>query len=195
MQQGPQGPPGPQGSPGPQGPAGAAGPQGPQGPPGVGIQTPWQSNVDAAGYSLINVGNLGIGNDGTPPFSVANYTPHVVIGNDAPPTGGVAPSPTLTLAYNDPAGASAQGLQITFANYAIPGADKRIAQILCTNEYGFDTGRLIFYVVNSGAWTPAVCIDPYGNVGIGQGNPQFLLDVNGDINITGNIRRNGAVIL
>src|SRR5215471_129897 len=50
---------GPQGPPGPEGPAGPTGPQGPAGP-----TTPWTTDVDAAGHSLTNAGNVGIGTNG-----------------------------------------------------------------------------------------------------------------------------------
>jgi len=56
---GPVGPPGPPGTPGaagPMGPAGPQGAQGPQGPPGQ--ISPWLSDVDAAGYSLLHLNKL-----------------------------------------------------------------------------------------------------------------------------------------
>jgi hypothetical protein len=65
------GPPGPEGPAGPVGPAGptgatgatgATGPQGPIGPVGpagpAGTQTPWLSDIDAAGFSLLNLGAI-----------------------------------------------------------------------------------------------------------------------------------------
>lgn len=36
-------------------------------------------------------------------------------------------------------------------------------------------------------------IDSLGNVGIGSNSPAFKLDVNGDINCTGDFRLNGTV--
>jgi hypothetical protein len=41
----------------------------------------------------------------------------------------------------------------------------------------------------------AICITPTGNVGIGNYTPSYKLDISGDINITGNIYRNGTQIL
>lgn len=56
--QGIQGLPGERGTPGAPGAPGLQGPSGPTGQPGQGTQSPWREDINAAGYSLINVANI-----------------------------------------------------------------------------------------------------------------------------------------
>lgn len=49
-------------------------------------------------------------------------------------------------------------------------------------------------VTKSGTFTPEMTIGSTGNVGIGTSNPQYTLDVSGDINFTGNLRKNGTLV-
>lgn len=54
-------------------------------------------------------------------------------------------------------------------------------------------GGIAFYT-NNGTSSERMRISPAGNVGIAQTNPDYKLDVNGDVNITGSFRINGIAI-
>ena len=112
-----------------------------------GSQTPWSSAIDAAGFSLSNTGTVAIGNDGTPPFVYAPAFHGLTIG---PQSTYKLTNLTLCSYAGD-----APVAQLTFANYAISGSDKRIAQMICVHE-GAGSGYLQFDTINAGAFNSAV---------------------------------------
>ena len=85
---------------------------------------------------------------------------------------------------------------ITFRNnYRIGGGHGTSAAIKCTtknNSYD-DNGSLAFCTGNGASdATVKMIVDDAGNVGIGLTDPQYKLDVVGDINFTGDITKNGS---
>jgi len=59
---------------------------------------------------------------------------------------------------------------------------------------GNDTNRLAFYASNASGTAERMVIDSSGNVGINDTTPSYTLDVNGDINATGDIRVGGVAV-
>lgn len=201
---GPQGPPGPEGPPGPTGPAGPAG-----------SQTPWTTDVDAAGHSLTNAGKVGIG---TATVLTSNagfsdvYNGTVLANNEL--SGGAQANTGLPSWRIDIGGSDAG---------SYPGSDDSVS--LLRKAPGAASYSRLFSVNSSGSiiGLPAVPTpysihlrnvsgaDPIylgcdaansfqvsdhigyarlivtqpGNVGIGVNPPAHALDVVGDVNITG----------
>jgi hypothetical protein len=233
-----------------------------------GAQTPWTSDINAAGYALNNVKTIGIGVAAplSAPLQVASHTPgpagsltvqdldatlsgnpvllvtgigsestrswavgnrggatfgqnfylwndrasdlligtnstermritaagHVGVGNTAAvlPSGDVSllrliigsttagSQGALVLCSNVGTGAVAG--QLSFANYAIPVAEKRIVTINGYSDGSIDSGALIFYTANAGVSGERMRITAAGNVGIGT-VPVYRLHVQNNV--------------
>lgn len=147
-----------------------------------GSQTPWTSDIQAGGFRLLNTRNVGIGNDGTPPwtgYSVDVYR-HLIVG-------GLGQG-VVTIASSSPAVAD---LYFTFANYGLVEADKNFAGISgalvgSTKANGY----MAFWVGN---YNEKMVIKT-GGVGFNNPNPAYAVDVNGDINFTGKLYLNGVEV-
>lgn len=155
------------------GPQGPPGPEGPAGPPGPsGSQTPWSTDVDAAGHSLTNAGKVGIGN-ASPyfPLDVVRAT-RIVPGNDDGQItggqmrilGGGGPDNILLECWNGAGSGPANGLYVVG-----DGAHQLLA-------FAIEADRIALN----------------GPVGVGTGAPGYPLDVVGDINCTGQFRISGT---
>jgi hypothetical protein len=60
----------------------------------------------------------------------------------------------------------------------------------------WETGSNKLYISNSETSTPLIYGDfSTGNIGLGTNNPQYKLDITGDINFTGDIRKNGTPLV
>ena len=111
-------------------------------PAGGGSQTPWTSDIDAAGFMLQNVG-LGLFGD------------LLVFGS----------------------------LEVGQCNI---GSDPRTATITVPTDGAADSGAFVISTRNLGTLAERVRVSAAGNVGIGK-SPGYKLDVNGDINSSGNV--------
>lgn len=145
-------------------------------------------STGAIGLRMLNTGNVGIGNDGTPPVSAAGF-PQLVVG---PQAASSATCGIITPCGNTTGIANAFG-QIAFANYGIAAADKRIANITATTDGASNSAMLQFHTANVGTLGERMRITAAGFVGIGK-TPAYALDVAGDCNITGTFRVNGTPI-
>lgn len=118
---------------------------------------------------LANSGNVGVGTASPSTYTDPNAVQMVV---------GPGPSyGALSLATNSTAVGNAGAL--IFANYAIGGADKRIAMILGAVDTAANSGNLVFYTYLAGATSEKMRIKPNGFVGVGFSNPQARLAVSG----------------
>lgn len=145
---------------------------------GGGSQTPWLSNIDAAGFNLANAGRISVANPGT-------TLPDANTGNPALIVGQITASSTageITACGNAASGAMGT---FQFANYANAATDKRIALILSSTDGAANSGTLQFFTYSAGAIGERMRITSGGNVGIGTGTPQCILDANGIIRATG----------
>jgi hypothetical protein len=140
----------------------------------TGVQTPWTSDIDAAGFRLKNTGNVGIGNDlSVLPNTGVNL--HLVVGGSSPNTFGRVTAASSGAAIGINVGA------FTFANYAIPGTDKRICQIVGQCDGAIDSGALLFYTFVAAAALERMRISAAGSVGIGTSTPSYPLHVARDV--------------
>lgn len=204
---------------GPPGPTGATGPTGPQGP--AGQQTPWLSDIDGNNFRLMGAGRILLNtytDDGLSMLQAAGT--QISIWND----GSLTPSPICQVnctvysgnAVNyggDFMAYSARGSRLSpgisqqgdwlggFRAHGWDGSGFLPAggmRVLAMQNWspGQAYGDLLLLTNNGGTFlNERMRITAAGNVGIGTSSPQSALDVNGDINITGSIRRNGVVIL
>ena len=96
------------------------------------------------------------------------------------------------------------GSLIRFTNYISSGTNPNTQEYNLGAIAGYDPdsqwgGGLCFYTVPNGTITGGdlqeqAVILPNGNMGIGTTNPSQKLDVNGNINFTGNLYKNGSVL-
>lgn len=154
-------------------------------------QTPWLSDIDGAGFALKNAGAVAVGN------SLATL-PSPVASADYIVAGGVATGSHIGIlaacCNASTVGGGGVGL-LAFTNYAIGGAEKRIAQIYAVMNGAINSGDLGFYTSNLGTFTQKMAITATGRVGINTAAPGYTLDVQGgDCNITGTYRVNGVPI-
>jgi hypothetical protein len=136
------------------------------------------ATAGSARMIVTGAGNVGVGNSGTPPFSNAGYL-HVTVGS----TTGNSGVGFLNLATNDTSTAAGVG-HVSFCNYAIAAADKRVAQITCQCDGATNSGTLVFYTYSAGTIGQRLQITSAGYVGIGA-SPTRLLTVQGPTKGTG----------
>ena len=96
------------------------------------------------------------------------------------------------------------GSLLRFTNYIFNGTNPNNQEYNLGAIAGYDPdaqwgGGLCFYTVPNGTITGGdlqeqAVILPNGNMGIGTTNPSQKLDVNGNINFTGNLYKNGSVL-
>ncbi len=154
---------------------------------GGGSQTPWTSDIDAAGFTLKSTGKIGVGNTGAVLPDANLGISHVIVGSTTTKNMGEV---TVAVAGADPTAAGA----FAFANYANAATEKRIAAMGAATDGAANSGALSFYVWQAGAMKTPLTIRANGNIGINNANPAYALDVAGDLNITGTFRVNGAPI-
>jgi len=147
---------------------------------------------------ITGLGNVGIGNNGVPPFSGPGYV-HATIGSTTA-TGGIG---FLNLATNDSTTSAGVG-HISFCNYNIAAADKRVAQITCSCDGATNSGQLIFYIYNAGTITQRMQITSNGNIlvsgkigiGITPVWPMHIkMSTDVDLGLTGGVSVSGAACI
>ena len=144
---------------------------------GGGSQTPWRSAIDAAGFNLGNAGRISVQNSGAVLPDANTNNPAVIVGVTA--AGSTAGE--ITVCGNASSGAMGA---VNFANYANATAEKRIAIILSATDGAANAGTLQFLTSSAGAIGERMRITSGGNIGIGTGSPQCILDANGMIRAT-----------
>jgi hypothetical protein len=164
---------------------------------GAGSQTPWTSNINAAGYNLTNVGDetisksLSIKGDLT-----VGSTIFVRKGNNI---GIGTSSPTQVLDVNGTVKANAYqstGTGNTYfgsssaANVGIGTASP--AAMLDLTQLASQTSSPLFRS-RTNAGTSALYVSSSGNVGVGTTSPSVKLDVTGSANISSNLTVVGEV--
>jgi hypothetical protein len=126
--------------------------------PGGAPQTPWTSNINAAGYQLYNAGSIGIGTAPIYPLHITGTSSmQVAVQNNA--AGG-----SSDYVFIDDAGTRRADIGLGGTTNALPG--------------------LVFYVSPVGTQLAypthvRMYINPSGNVGIGSTNPDQLLTLDG----------------
>ena len=163
--QGPQGPQGERGYTGPQGPQGPEGPQGPQGPPGG--DSFWQQNGSKIYY---NEGNVGIGTSN--PAGKLHVAGVLYAGAHT----GVTPGSQT--AY----GIKIDGPEISLVSANLNSSEIEPAVVNPSTEGDLkfvipNQGNVIFHKQDVGIFR----ITSRGNVGIWERDPQYRLDVNGEV--------------
>jgi hypothetical protein len=138
-------------------------------------QSPWVGDVNGAGFRLINTGDVGIGNDGTPLFPEAGYI-DLVVGSTVPndSRGGV-----ITIVGD----AQNWGLYLYFADYAVP--TKQLASISILRAETPTAARYMYIATQSPADTIGsfLTLDSSGHIGVGTETPAYAFDVSGDVGI------------
>lgn len=147
-------------------------------PAAGGGQSPWTSDINAAGFRLLSAGNLGVG-VANPTFqlhvatALANTTAH-----------GIKMTASDGHYMQLIPSASATGMN---------GITKLGDTVIAFTNGSVDTGGLVLAPLSLS--TTGVRITGTGNVGIGTANPGYRLDVSGDVNISGTYRVNGVPIV
>jgi hypothetical protein len=143
------------------------------------LQTPWLSDIQGAGYRLLNTGNVGIGNTlpALPDASTADI--HLIVGSTTATAWG-----EITTCANVTAGNSVVGI-LNFANYNLAATEKRIAAIVGATDGAANSGILGFDTMNAGTITERMRITSAGNVGIGTVSPTNKLTVTSTASIDG----------
>lgn len=119
-------------------------------------------------------GKVGVGNDA----SVAPHTelgyPTLIVGNTAANN---TQTGTITVCGNSTTSVNMGAL--SFANYAITAAEKRIGQILGITSGGVDSGAMIFFTSSAGALGERMRITPVGHLGLGTASVANRLTIDG----------------
>ena len=151
------------------------------GAPPLGVQTPWASNIDAAGFNLNNLNQI----NGTASSSLvlnafgASISFNIV----------AAPVATLTpTAFNGPrtvsAVATASGNSPALQVVNSTGSSWQLAM-----DPGVSGTNYLSFLFNSGL---VAVLTPNYRLGIGLSTPAYAVDVIGDVNVTGVYRVNGV---
>src|SRR5262245_26777000 len=117
-------------------------------------------------------GNVGIGNNGTPPLGPGHT--YLTVGPQSPPSTGSFG--ILALCGNTNALGGGVG-QVNFANYNLAASDKRIALINARTDNTLDSGLLSFVTFSAGLPRESMVITADGKVGVGTVGPQSILHV------------------
>jgi hypothetical protein len=160
---------------------------------GGGSQTPWTSDIDAAGYGLYNVGDISAGSwpgfqrlriDGLPLVLNGAGWGSVEIVGDIVLGAWNKETPNITSAT--------ENIQITAPQgVGIGGTPQPDSQLIVWGR----TQSLGIIVGSGGALIYGNTSFVLGNVGIDNWAPTFKLDIVGDCNITGQYRINGVPLL
>lgn len=134
-------------------------------------QTPWTSDINAAGFTLANAAAIGIGNSLAVRVNAVAQV-DLNVGGSSALIGRIAAG-TTTSTVGNAVGAYA------FANFAIPATEKRVAQIASFLDGAIDSGNLAFQTFVAGALVERMRITAAGQVGIGTSVPGTMLDIVG----------------
>lgn len=147
------------------------------------LQTPWLQNIDGAGFQLSNAGNVGIGTPASNfnPLTIVSSNPNInnmidVFNTAAGDTGGSG------IRFVNDAFNSAL-IFVASSNYYAPIQQNSLCILMQGGNLYMNATMNILLMPNSGQ-----------AVGINNTAPAYMLDVVGDINITGVYRVNGVPI-
>ncbi|MDR2674084.1 MAG: hypothetical protein LBC18_04240, partial [Opitutaceae bacterium] len=157
--------------------------------------SPWTKNGSDISYTA---GKVGVGT--ASPSATLHVTTGIVLFPDGSVIAGQSPGIAFSSYPKTGFGANSENFAIwlnqkIIANYTSSAA-RFAADVLfgwsssAGNNQGIDTS---FYRHSAGNMRTGGNILVDGRIGIGKTNPAYLLDVAGDINLTGDIRKNGAV--
>ena len=180
-------------------------------------QTPWTSDIDAAGFSLNNAGRLDIASPGTLGTHYAYAALRIHEATRAGYAGAdPAYAPRLTLEWpgvsiaqlgllNDGSAtirtlnANGDGYVPFRCSHLITEADvnigpwPRTAVISVPADGAADSGAFVISTRNLGTLAERMRVSAAGKVGMGKSPTTYALEVSGDIDVTGNYRKNGVV--
>jgi hypothetical protein len=139
---------------------------------GGAAQTPWTSNIDAAGFQLGNAGRIGIGNAATLLPDAGTPNSNLIVGPTV--SGTTAFGEVTVCAYQNITTAPCGVL--SFANYNTAAVEKRIAAINGYCDGALNSGNLVFYTANAGTLGERMRITSAGLVGVGTSTPARLID-------------------
>jgi hypothetical protein len=154
-------------------------------------QTPWAQNIDGAGFTLTNTGNIGVGTATVPASMAVASRSYISIK-------GTTDMGVLELVTNGADGDSTPVGSIAFTDpLNTTVGDKRLASITVFRSGATALNRGSFMQFNtradgSAAWTERMRISNAGSVGIGTTGPNRLLEVFSSVSTTAPARFGNA---
>jgi hypothetical protein len=86
------------------------------------------------------------------------------------------------------------GPVVSFSIQDSAGVDNGIAWVGALRDGADNSGKLAFSTTNAGSATQKMVVDKNGNVGVGVTTPLQKLHVSGNLNVTGDIYYDGALV-
>jgi len=148
---------------------------------GGGSQTPWLSDIGAASYKLNNVKSIGVGE--------AAGASGIFIQVDQSNWDGIQLQQSNSTARAE---VMVTNDALNICRFGMAGSQHFNAGIRNT---GYISVSLNFTILTGSSSNPCFWATSDGKIGIGPNLPNYLLDVDGDINYTGFLRQNGVPVV